>query len=214
MKVIPFYGLRRSGIHAILEWLTHSLGNGGERIELEKNRIIKYGDAIYLNDCNTWDQYSIKNFIESNNFNFVLVSYEDTNLNFSFYETNEEPIVLIRDIKSLSASRIRSYKELNEQILQKWIDHANAKNCKIIKYEDWLTKQNYRDNFVSLYGQKNLDKIDYVSKFGGGSSFVGRKLDKVDRLLNRWKQMGFSEEINSFFERKSVIESRKLLGYL
>lgn len=214
MRVVSFYGLRRSGIHAVLEWLTHSLGDGEERIELEENRIVKYGGAAYLNDCSTWDQNKIKEFIESCKLNFIIVSYEDTNLNFSFYEGNEEPIVLVRDIKNLAASRIRSWKEFNEEILEKWLEHANAnKNCKLIKYEDWLINKDYRDNFISFYDKKNLDKIDYVSKFGGGSSFVGRKLDKTEKLLNRYKQIGFSENLKSLFEKQKVIETRKLLGY-
>jgi len=217
MRVIPFYGLRRSGIHAVLEWLTHSLGDGGQRVELQENRIIRYNNAAYLNDCSTWESDKIEGYLQDCDLNFVLVSYEDTSLDFSYYATSEKPIVVIRDIKNLAASRIRSWKTFNEEVLNNWIEHAQSESkqmSRIIRYESWLTDKGYRNGFVSCYNKQNLDKTDYVSKFGSGSSFIGRKLDKVDKLLNRWKQIGFSDNVKSLLEKEEVSEARKLMGYL
>lgn len=224
MKIIHFYGLRRSGNHAILEWLLHSMGKNMDKDVVKLNRIIKRGDVAYFNDCGWWSSNPLdfnRDLAEQENkgLRTAILTYEDLDLTYKKIDTTYSKIVLIRDIFPLAASRIKRGSGdmlVDQKFVDKWISYARSfedSSCLNIKYEDWLTSKEYRDNFLLKLGYLNLDKIDQVSTIGDGSSFVGKSLDSKENLLNRHKQVKFTPEIEKLLNQPRVVEWRKRIGY-
>ena len=65
---IFFYGIRRSGNHAVLDWLLHNLSGDRTRFKI-KHRLMASGNSCYLNAVNeyiqrkdSWIDYSFAKF--------------------------------------------------------------------------------------------------------------------------------------------------------
>lgn len=208
--------MRRSGNHAIIEWLIHSLSGGEDRFVLEKNTLIIRGKVGFINDCANRDLEPYMKKYSAMNMKYVIVNYEDVKTDLSVWETVSQPIVIVRDVINVVASRFKrnwSIMKCDDLFFDTWVENANHPN--VLKYESWLEDVNYRNDFINTnFGIKNLDFTSYVPEFGHGSSFVGGNLDSVDNLLSRYNQVDLPFEISKNFERDDVISSRKKLGYI
>lgn len=116
-QIIFFYGMRRSGNHAVLNWLLHNWSGDKTRFKL-KYRLMASGNSCYLNAVNeyiqrrdSWIDYSFAKFTYKN----IMITFEDTNLDYSYdYTTSSnKKIVIIRDIKNLVASRLQKLRSSN-----------------------------------------------------------------------------------------------------
>lgn len=230
IKIIPFYGLRRSGNHAILEWMIHSMGTGKPREVLKHRRIMKRGTAVYFNESNTYESQNqlLFDVLLINKFEIenIITAYEDVNLKYELVPFTESKIVIIRDIENLVASRLKGISNgklnlvglaINQEFVNKWIEYAKAfddPNYVCIKFEDWLTSKDVRDQFMQKLGFENLDKTDTITEFGNGSSFTGQNKDSTENLLNRSKQFEIPEDILKMIRTDEILELRKKLGYL
>lgn len=215
--------MRRSGNHAILEWLSHSLGNGNERKIIEHNRIFQYGDVYYLNEVNTMRRKVQPRLDKIKEYKHLIFAYEDEPTTFKHeLDKSTQTLLIVRDIHNLMASRQQRINrskrgfdmKMDNKFVETWLQHANQPSENIIYYEKWLIDKQYRDSILERLGSTNLDNTSTVNSAGGGSSFVGLKLDETHNLLNRWQQVDLDEKQMLFLENKDVKLARKRLKEL
>lgn len=220
---LSFYGMRRSGNHAILEWLCHSLGDGTERNMIENNRLIQYGDAYYLNEVNTMMRKLQPRLDKIKDAKWTIFAYEDEPTTFKHkLDKSDKTLVIVRDIHNLMASRHqkvlrdkRSFDmRMDDKFFNTWLEHANQPDENIIYYEKWLVDRRYRDSILERLGARNLDNTSTVNTAGGGSSFVGVNLDTTQNLLNRWQQVELDEKLINRLEDDAIKKARKRLKAL
>lgn len=228
--VYEFYGLRRSGNHAILEWLIQNIGGPANRNIIKETRIIQCGRAVYMNEINTYpshDELDLDCRFCKSAFENLIVSYEDVPTDYTLLNAgNTQQIVILRDIFNLFASRYKQAQKfpgnkhiqnnvlrLDEKAIEVWKQHANS-NALIIIFERWIESKEYRDSICEQLGIKNHDITDTMTEFGGGSSFTGRKKPTVDELKSRAKMVNLSQEIVDRLNQTDIKELRKRLGFI
>ncbi len=228
MTSLAIYGMRRSGNHAILEWLIKNLSGTNER-HVIKHSLITSGDSCYLNAINEYNQspslFIDFYFAKSTYKNFV-VSYEDVSDKYeTAYTTNFKKIVILRDILNVVASRYQKLLsgdpkfrilEINNFFFQNWIDHANAasRGVRILKFEDWVSSKDTRDEIAKELNCINIDNLETISHHGDGSSFSGTKyIPSANELSNRWKQVNLPDEIMEIINSPMISKLRAQHGY-
>ena len=204
-KIIQVYGLRRSGSHAIINWLKHNLEKvyGGSKVGF-------LNDAVELRE-NFRPRYEWG----LENCDALIVSYEDTPLEVNLISEPYHRVVLIRDIHNLSASRLKRGTDdmkVDEEFLKLWLQYSNFD--KVFKYEDFLLNKEKRDELCYSLDLVNDDYTEGVMSYGKGSSFVGRQLDTKENYLNRYKMVEFPDKVVKLLSDSRVEEARKRLGYL
>ena len=235
MERIAFYGMRRSGNHAILNWLLCNLSQKKNIIKI-KHRLVSSGNSCYLNAINEYVNTKPKileidfKFAEVS-FKNIVVSYEDVPINYQTkYTTNFPKIIVMRDINNLVASRLKKIKEdnegkkmakylfnVNEKFFKSWITHASISRNEayIIKFEEWISSKKIRDKISSDLGLKNIDYYQSISNYGGGSSFSGTsKRPEVSELNNRWKEVEIDSDLKKIINSEEILKLRKLHGYI
>ena len=227
-----FYGLRRSGNHAILEWLIQNLGGSGERTVISHRRLIAVNTAAYINEANTFEPverlYKHCTYADQNYENLI-VSYEDVSLDYILPPTKGyKNIVIVRDINNLFASRYKRFIDkghlhessdmlINEKIVNIWKDHVNAglnKDAILIQFEKWLDSKEYRDEISAIFKCHNYDITDTMTEFGDGSSFSGKIKPSVNDLKNRANQIQLPEIVQERINQSDIVELRKKLQYI
>jgi len=227
--IYSFYGLRRSGNHAILEWLLYNMGNKGNRVcykvENGSEKVISRDTAFYFNDVSRYTGNHIQlcyDVISSYEIGAkdILVTYEDKSISYKLIPSKTN-IIVIRDILNVLASRIKNSNAKNprdmridEEIIGLWKEHASDENSIKILYEKWLTSKEYRDSICERLNISNFDNTKNVYSFGGGSSFTGEVLDSKENLLNRYKHIDLPNNIKKMVCDKTIVDLRKKLGYI
>lgn len=232
MNRFAFYGLRRSGNHAILEWLIQNMGGSGSRKVIFNRRLIAVNSAAYINEINSYGNKKEMNLhyeTANKNYENLLVSYEDTSIDYSVSLTKEyDKIVIVRDIENLFASRFKkgqSYKQpynlgdmrIDEITVDLWKNHVEAglnKNAILIQFEKWVDSKEYRDHISKILGFYNYDKIDTITEFGEGSSFSGQRIPTAEELKTRASQVELPEKVKDRISQEDILELRKKLGYI
>lgn len=208
MKIVKFYGMRRSGNHAILEWLLYNLNQSNRNSNIS-NTVIVRGDSAYLNEVNEIRPFRLMtccNFIKNLEIKNLIITYEDESrfdhdIPDCLSGEVASTIILSRGLRSNAASRLKKQKDdmlVDDSFFQNWQSHYLSRT---ITYEDWLTSKSIRDSLSETLGVENLDKTDFVSSFGGGSSFIGEGLDSTINLLNRGKNFKFEDEVLKKIEK-------------
>ena len=100
MTSLAIYGMRRSGNHAILEWMIKNLSGTNER-HVIKHSLITSGDSCYLNAINEYNQspslFIDYHFAKSTYKNFI-VSYEDVSDKYvTDYTRSFKKIVILKE---------------------------------------------------------------------------------------------------------------------
>ena len=223
-----FYGMRRSGNHAVLDWLLHNFSGDNTRFKI-KHRLMASGNSCYLNAVNeyiqrrdSWIDYSFAKFTYKN----IIVTFEDTFLDYNYdYAASDKKIVIVRDIKNIVASRLQKLRSLNtpwensEKSLfnltekgfwQKWLSHANVKpdEAILIVFDKWVKSIEYRDSICNSLGIKNADIIDRSSTYGGGSSFKNSSTSDNNNVLKRSELIEMPKEIIKRMEQDDILEAR------
>ena len=200
-------GLRRSGNHAIINWLFHQCGN-----------------LSFLNNIGPHQEVKrlrYKKFKLGSKPNRLMVSYEDKPSNESVFKKNESrfgssqkvyTLLILRDPFNLIASRIAwkdaQGKEFREDVTHRkhiialWKEHAKAfieilenprETSLAINYNQWFQDLDYRKSISRKLGLEFSDGgKEWVTPYGHGSSFDGTKMhDKGSELqvLNRYKKL-------------------------
>lgn len=207
------FGIRRSGNHAIIEWIASN-----------------YAHVIHYNDCIGWESYSyFKKEIygdTSKPLDCVVISYED-------FEPSKEELeyantyVIFRDYYNIAASRLQSSRGLETACLRHqkdntrkvrdvWIKYANLyyeNKDKFILFNSWANSEKYRQelskrlNISNIAYTKNLPK----SKIGSGSSFGENKISQLfinyrylllsKKFNKNWEEIKSDQEIEDFCNR-------------
>ena len=224
MNIYIVYGLRRSGNHAILEWLLYNFSQEN-RISDNANYVLR-GDSCYINDFLFVKRTGLKSILSKfKNLNNIIIGCEESeslSVDMPHYIIGNviKEIVIIRDIPSIIASRLKRVEtnpeikhlmSTDERFFSNWKHYASNNT---IKFEDWLTKKECRDNLCLDLGIENLDNVSYVSRIGGGSSFVGTKLDSVENILNRESQIQIPSDLIERINAKDIADTRKSVGYI
>lgn len=198
-KLITIYGIRRSGNHAIANWIMSHFTSG-----------------CYINDANMHlrehcnklpcHNQQCKNLDLNQNPEIVIVGIENklnSSINSLYLDkllsynkdTQNYEICLIRNCGNLIASHLKAWGHgsYHEEIPNHWkqyIDFYDKHNSVInlLIYDHWL-EHNYRNKIAKTIGFKNTDLgIKEISHYGGGSSF-GEKTVNEQNLKNRWTSM-------------------------
>lgn len=227
-----FYGLRRSGNHAVLEWLLQNMGGPGDRKIIKNRRIISVGNAAYLNECNSYKSLvELKNdFTKLNTmFEHHIVSFEDTYINDEDLTKSVGPvegykkIIIVRDIENLFASRIKLATKspgqagnmiIGDTQIDIWKKHITAKDAVVIIFDKWVSSKKYRDSIAKKLGMPNHDITDTMTEFGGGSSFSGGTKPTLEELKSRSKQVEIPERIMKKLQDPAVQRIRKDFGFI
>lgn len=196
-KEYIIHGLSRSGNHAIIYWIIHNIVDSVE--ELGGGVYIDKGRKLcFINNFNTYEGQLKLNF-PHDLFPIVIKSYEDTEF------TKYTSAIILRDFGNLLASRYAKYYKnicLNNKyicdllrLIEVWKQHTVCPK-KTILYNQWLTSKNYRDKIsLEILGIDNIiDRTDYVSSIGDGSSFNNtyNKQENTE-YLTRYKKIKFPQ---------------------
>lgn len=207
---IIIFGLKRSGNHAIIDWVRSQLP----------------GTACFFNnlkpgqDINKTREKDVT-IIKNSSINYILHSYEDQNIieTLSLIEKddfrkqigpsrNSIIIIILRDPLNFFASRIKwkgqnfsENQNLQLEIINRYLEYYNfIENNKfnfnsriiLINYNQWVSNKNYRKKITESLEIPFTDSgFDTVSFFGGGSSFEGQDInatDLRDKVFHRYKE--------------------------
>lgn len=216
-----FLGMRRSGNHALLDWiLPHHktwihynnaiLKNGV--LSVDENQIVTEGKADYIGE-----------------YHYSLASVEDYDLKaVKEYVGDDMKIILLRDPFNLFASRLQMARNfvndpdskftcfdlISSRAIQLWKQYASefvfehVKNTVFLNFNFWFESAEYRKDISRTMCWKHTDE-GYGSEngwvFSGGSSF-GQKA----KVLESWKNFENDEEYLSLFDVE-VLHLHKLL---
>ena len=194
---IHLFGIRRSGNHAVINWLSEGLRGDGERSVVHVNNVADKPtrperQPIY-----------IKGKVALLHPDFVVLSYEDRTLSERhnlehrkrFSNDRDIDVAVLRSFPNLIASQVQRRRNIQEQGLENrpimrlglaavrdaWVENAqairdsNASGVTGVLFDRWFTDRDYRDEIAQQIGFTNTDSgLDHVPDPGsGGSSFDG-----------------------------------------
>jgi len=199
-KLITIYGIRRSGNHAIANWIMSHFDTGC--YINDANRYIRNESNIL--PCHRLGQ--CKNTQLDKNPDIVIIGIEnklDKHIQDAYYKkllSHNQPsnieiinITLIRNCANLIASHLKAWnnEKYHEELPNSWKKHTDffkQNNYSLIVYDSWLDSK-YRNDIAKTLNFINHDfGVDQISSYGGGSSF-GDKVVDIGNLINRWKSM-------------------------
>ena len=239
-KEIRVVGLKRTGNHAIINWLRQQ--HSGKVWHL--NNIVAGKNPYHWLYSHypkeALKQEALGNFTVKD---CLIYSYEDYSLErvtdpkfenlhdlYLGKSSIRYDLILLRDPFNLMASRLKknyiAVKDPNYTVTHLWIDYAkefigetnylnNYKIC--INYNRWFVDVEYRKELASALVMDFSDKgIERVKSEGGGSSFDGEKLNgKASQMdvLNRYKVFEDDPEYQKLVDNEELIQySRKIFG--
>lgn len=209
---IRVIGLRRSGNHAIINWIWKQ---HGEDVTHLNNLQVKCNPYRFLYEHYPTERLkreALGNFTEKE---LLIYSYEDRHLEDITHPSFERKhdlylgksakrydLLILRDPFNCFASRIKMYYNkqfdkkntiMNQKSLQLWLDYAREflgethflKHNKIcINYNLWCSDIEYRQKLAEQLGLEFTDaEFNRVKEQGGGSSFDGLNLSgKSDQM--------------------------------
>lgn len=189
MKIYNIFGLRRSGNHAIIEYIAQS-----------------FEHTVHYNDCMGWqsNRFSKSEFGELDRpQDCQIYSYED-------FEPTDEQIqdpscfIILRDYLNIAASRLKSNRGCNtcrqqfqsnrttccEKVWSKYWDLYTRYPHKTIIYNYWHSDINYRIYINDLLELNNSIYQKYLPESGVGQ---GSSFDNLDTLNDRYKNFSLDE---------------------
>ncbi|MBD3407266.1 MAG: hypothetical protein GF411_14190 [Candidatus Lokiarchaeota archaeon] len=205
-----FYSLKRGGQHAIILWIAKQMHRkvlfiNNAMGDPYKTPIWEHGRQYpdFVNAIKS--RRDTKRFKSTRKYG-LFTNYEDAhikqisnNINRFIGPTNiMKNIIILRDPFNLAASRERrgipehrhNYIDLWKTHAKEYLDITKYLNNKYkINFNSWVSDINYRKKVSNdLCDIWNDDGLNFVSKFGRGSSFDGRnKAGQELKVLERWK---------------------------
>jgi hypothetical protein len=201
MKTILVFSTKRSGHHAIIEWIGRNMDNG----------LIFHNDVQWRLFVQGIKRYRGKRkeivFGGKTKKDLTIYNFEDININqhmnilqSPFTTGYIKTLIPLRDVYNMVASSIKSTPKNTDTVIRKRVDrwkeyclevlgrtdYVTASKLHFINYNLWFIDREYRDLIGRSLGFENKDYgIKNVTKFGGGSSFQkvsdARNLDVLDR---------------------------------
>lgn len=195
-RVLRIHGMRRSGNHALINWIIRNAPGGGAGLFLNNckpNRdpvrsargrsVFEGGQEIALKD---------KPARAAGPSPFTVVSYEDhapPKDRAPLWDAPEVLIVIYRSFLNWSASLLRKiqgnpgYGPLDRAKVmgnalptyQRMLSHVVAGDVVPLCYDDWVADEAYRAEALRRLGLPGTDlSKGEVQRYGGGSSFQGK----------------------------------------
>jgi hypothetical protein len=195
VKLYDFWGIARSGNHAVIHWAIKNFIDNTNKIMLEDHSY--FSDKLLYINCFIKDYEPHKIVLRQGlklKPNFLFISYEnryfDQELRLSFLP---QRFIIVRNLENLAASRIKKGWGMDRNLFNIW-EHYIKSPWPKIHYDRWLVDKCYRDSVASQMGVINKDITDEPTKEGRGSSFVGLNyLDSKENLLTRYQQIEIPE---------------------
>lgn len=200
-------GMRRSGQHAIIQWLCD-----------------QFGPYLFLND------YSEQTVPEQNNDrtgpSCKIVSLEDRTVAQGLQEAKQIPdfkdfqtIVILRDPYNMFASRLGGHiladtGRCTEKAITNWKDHATPQEGVLqVCYNTWCTDPEYRKQIAIQIGGSGSDAtIQNIPKACGGSSFDGFKFNGQASnmgVFDRWQKVRHDTKFKQICADPEITELAK-----
>lgn len=232
MKRLAIYGLRRSGNHAVIEWILKNLSGCNERHVIKESMIFS-GNSCHLNAINQYRNEAllrIDHLFATSSFKNLIISYEDRPSNSATeFSLGYTKVVIIRDIYNVIASRYKKLidtksqpgwqqlMKIDESIFTIWKQHAAAakQGTTMIRFEDWIEGKEARNAISKSLGLENLDHTNTMSHHGGGSSFNPHHWTPPSGsdLNNRWRQVELPKALLERMKQEDIQVTRSQLGY-
>tara|TARA_Y100000310_G_C20683601_1_gene817594 strand:- start:2608 stop:3327 length:720 start_codon:yes stop_codon:yes gene_type:complete len=215
-ELIIVLGIRRSGNHAIVNWLKNQikakqtvkvLNNKTPLSCLEVDQSLKKKEVIII----TYESVPINIF---KNGNIIKNEHE-------FGNRKKTNIMILRDPFNLFASVLKGYywKEAAEDyigFIELWKGYAKEHlqetqhiKSKSIIYNKWFENKNYRENICKDLKFPFSDAcLNYVGNYAGGSSFDRRRFKRNAQdmnVLNRWQKMLSNKKYIKMFRDKELL---------
>lgn len=196
--LILFHGMKRSGNHAVLNWMTDNVRGIRHfnnvfplRVELEQPGFFEFPVALgdVLREQKRWSDVFAKAPAHT------ICSIEDWDFGRNYFSGAERTlnILLLRSAENLFSSRIhkafkmrmaaypREFDHVMRRAMNVWVNHVEAllensgePDFVLIVFDDWVTKPPYRRAIASRLGFKAVAQPRASrAKAGGGSSFDG-----------------------------------------
>jgi hypothetical protein len=192
MREIRIFGMRRSGNHAIIEWIARH-----------------FHKTLHYNECWGWEKVNCRSehIYGDKNSNMspdlIIYSYEDFCPSIEEAE-DARSIIILRDWYNMMSSRIISGRDkvkyrhhqgfYNDNILETWLEYIKVYELnkdKTIIYNKWSVDSDYRISIAKTLNLKNISDDKYIkefplSKIGNGSSFEKDKIN-TELINERYK---------------------------
>lgn len=237
---ISFQGLKRSGNHAVIQWLGDNLGN-----VTHFNNVLPIADLIDGSRTDTFP-CELKPLISGRRRWYArflpvprrpLVSIEDYPFSRSYFTGADRVshVLILRSAESLFASRIHKAfrtempaypREMNWVMLRAmhiWADHvdslienAGRQDFVGIIFDRWVRDPAYRDKVAARLGfEATVSPRAARAKEGGGSSFEGSApVADAGALMRRHEQLSAEERelLESVLNHASVSQAMRKLS--
>lgn len=185
---IIFYGLKRSGNHAIIHWILQNIGPCKETMP---SYIHKGTNVIFFNDVLASSSV-IANEVDNCDKEHILASVEDVyteNLITDKIMKNPLRIFILRNPLNCYASRLKTFYESNyiEYPVESFATLYNnfvsniGRDSFIIDYDIWNSDRSYRDEISQRLGLCNLDICPKTKE--GGTSWGDEKYNDRYKYL-------------------------------
>jgi len=221
-------GMRRSGIHPVVNWIKAAIDTAGEPHVLLNN--------VHLAVLNSKDSNVVfsRNFASSDSANeHVLVVFEDKRLRRidaspllgRIGGDRRKLLVVLRDPYNLTASRLeRTRRRRNRdthprRVAELWPDHAghDATWTRCI-YNRWFAEQSYRQQVAAALELPTCPPLpNRIARAGRGSSFDGVRYDgRVAEMpvLDRWRKFADDGEFRQYVNHpRLAMLSDELCGF-
>lgn len=204
-RVFYVYGMRRSGNHACIGWLTNAL-EGGEVELLENERINNFnysvsGKTCFINDVGTMDGHRFilalwRDRKTIRQARFIIISSEDEDSRYRNQwriPRRSESILVRRNTLNLMASRFQnlnrraqegigaSMQSMKREFFATLKDHINNPRGSVWQFERWCDDEAWRKNFLA---ELELSHDIAPPMVGLGSSFGNRLAQPSSSQLN------------------------------
>ena len=239
--LILFHGMKRSGNHAVLDWMTDNVRGIRHfnnvfplRVELEQPGFFEFPVALgdFLREQKRWSDVFAKAPAHT------ICSIEDWNFGHEYFSGAERTlnILLLRSAENLFASRIhkafkmrmaaypREFDHVMRRAMNVWVDHVEASlensgqsDFVVIVFDEWVTNPAYRQAVAKRLGFKAVAQPRASrAKAGGGSSFDGHAHvagGDPSSLLRRRDRLGPAERdlLEQVLADATIVEAQRKL---
>jgi len=222
-------GMRRSGIHAVVNWIKAAIDTTGEPHVLLNN--------VHLPVLNSKESNVIfsKSFASSDSANeHVLVVFEDKRLRRIIGSPllqriggdRRKHLVVLRDPYNLVASRLqrtrhRRNRDTNpRRVAQLWPDHAkHDETWTRCVYNQWFVEESYRKQMATALELPTCPPLPTrIARAGRGSSFDGVRYDGRPSempVLDRWRKFADDQQYHQLVSHLALASlSADVCGFL
>lgn len=218
------FALRRSGHHAILNWIARGIPNKTKHL----NDVKLKGTSVSGNITRNFNgkakgpEVLIVNFETSSIDRIDEIKWDKINeikgKRIVFIYVERDPLNWMAS--TLQIRRKRKKKKglgpIQHMIFQYKLNHKLARerdDVLVIEFNKWFSDKKYRNEIAEELGFVNKDTgVDSVAREGGGSSFSGTSHNgkaKNLKVLERWKQFKSDKTFLAFAQDKEIEEIAK-----